>query len=42
MGRVERLCPSDSNINLFGNGKSIIDLDAEVADGAFDLGMSKQ
>jgi hypothetical protein len=32
----------DSDINLFRYGKGIIDLDAEVSDGAFDLGVPEQ
>jgi hypothetical protein len=37
-GRSCLLCPGNSDINLFCYGKGIIDLDAEVPDGAFDLG----
>jgi hypothetical protein len=36
------LCPGNSDINLFCYGKGIIDLDAEVPDGAFDLGVPEQ
>src|SRR5207249_1086408 len=31
-----------SHINLFRDGKFIINLDAEVSDGTFDLGMAEQ
>jgi hypothetical protein len=31
------LCPGISDVNLFRYGKSIIDLNAEVPDSAFDL-----
>jgi hypothetical protein len=31
------LCPGNSDVNLFRYGKGIIDLDAKVPDGAFDL-----
>ena len=41
-GRASLLCPAPSDINLFRYGKGIIDLDAEVPDGAFDLGMAEQ
>src|ERR1700693_3693353 len=42
LGRACPLCPSNSDINLFCYGQGIIDLDAEVSDGAFDLGVSEQ
>jgi hypothetical protein len=41
-GRACPLCPGDSDINLFRYGEGIIDLDSEVSDGAFDLGVAKQ
>jgi hypothetical protein len=41
-GRASLLCPAPSDINLFRYGKGIIDLDAEVPDGAFDFGVAKQ
>ena len=31
-----------SNVGLLGYGQSVIYLDAEIANGAFDLGMAKQ
>jgi hypothetical protein len=42
VGRACPLCPGISDINLFRYCQRIIDLDAEVSDRAFDLGMSKQ
>jgi len=36
------LCPNISDINLFRYRESIIYLDAEVSDGAFDLGVPEQ
>src|ERR1700730_6788363 len=37
-----RLCPCSSDVNLFSYGEGIIDFDAEIPDGALDLGMSQQ
>ena len=37
-----RLCPCSSDVDLFGYGESVIDLNAEIPDGALDLGMSQQ
>ena len=42
MGRACPLCPGISDINLFRYCKGIIDFDAEISDGAFDLCMFKQ
>jgi hypothetical protein len=36
------LCPGSSDVNLFRYGKGIIDLDAEVPDGAFNFGVAEQ
>jgi len=41
-GRASQLCPVISDINLFRYCQGVIDLDAEIPDGAFDLGMPKQ
>ena len=41
-GRACPLCPGISDINLFRYRKGIIDFDAEISDGAFDLCMSEQ
>jgi hypothetical protein len=41
-GRACPLCPGISDINLFGYCEGVIDLDAEISDGAFDLGMPEQ
>ena len=43
--RAERgwlLCPNDSHVSLFGHLKRVVDLNAEVARGALDLGVSEQ
>ena len=37
-----QLCPCTSDVNLFSYGEGIIDFDAEIPDGALDLGMSQQ
>jgi hypothetical protein len=42
LGRACPLCPGISDVNLFRYGQRVIDLDAEISDRAFDLGMSKQ
>jgi hypothetical protein len=36
------LCPGISDVNLFRHCQGVIDLDAEIPDRAFDLGMHKQ
>jgi hypothetical protein len=36
------LAPGISDINLFRYCKGVIDLDAEIPDHAFDLGMAEQ
>jgi hypothetical protein len=41
-GRAGPLCPSISDVNLLRYRKGIIDLDAEVSDGAFDFGVAEQ
>jgi hypothetical protein len=41
-GRACPLCPGISDINVFSYCQSIIHLDAEISDGAFDLGMPEQ
>jgi hypothetical protein len=42
MGRACPLCPGASDINLFCYCQSIIHFDAEISDGAFDLGVAEQ
>jgi hypothetical protein len=37
MGRT-----GDSKLNLLGDAEGVVDLDAEIADGAFELRMSEQ
>jgi hypothetical protein len=37
MGRACPLCPVRSDVDLFGNSERVIDLDAKIADRAFDL-----
>ena len=41
-GRACPLCPGISDINLFRYCQGVIDLDAEILDRAFDLGMTEQ
>src|SRR6266508_1673015 len=41
-GRACPLCPGTSDINLFRYRKGVIDLNAEVSDGAFNLGVAEQ
>jgi hypothetical protein len=42
VGQSTSALPGNSDINLFCYGQGVIDLDAEVSDGAFDLGMAEQ
>ena len=41
-GRADMLCPGISDVNLFRYCQGVIDLDAEIPDRAFDLGMPEQ
>ena len=41
-GKASRLCPSNSDVDLFGYGESVIDFDAEIPDSALDLRMPQQ
>ena len=41
-GRACPLCPCSSDINLFRDCEGVIHFDAEIPNGAFDLGMSEQ
>ena len=41
-GRACLLCPGISDVNLFRYCQGVIDLDAEIPDRAFDLGMPEQ
>ena len=41
-GRAIPHCPGRSDVDLFDYGESIIGLNAEIPDGALDLGMSQQ
>jgi hypothetical protein len=36
-GKVSRLCPGNSDVDLFGYGESVINLNAELPDCALDL-----
>ena len=36
-GKASRLCPGSSDVDLFGYGESVVDLNAEVAHRALDL-----
>jgi hypothetical protein len=42
VGRACPLCPGISDVSLFRYFYGVIDLDAEIPDRAFDLGMSNQ
>jgi hypothetical protein len=41
-GKASRLCPGSSDADLFGDGEGVIDLNAEIPDGALDFGLSQQ
>ena len=41
-GKASPLCPCSSDVDLFRDGESIIDLNPEIADSAFDLGVTEQ
>ena len=42
LGRACPLCPGISDVNLFSYRKRVIDLNAEVSDGAFDFDVPEQ
>jgi hypothetical protein len=42
LGRACPLCPDISDVDLFRYREGIVDLNAEVSDGAFDFGVAKQ
>jgi hypothetical protein len=42
MGRAWQLCPGISDLDFLRDLKCIVDLDAQVANGAFDLGVAEQ
>jgi hypothetical protein len=42
VGQSMSALPGNSDIDLFRYGQGVIDLDAEVSDGAFDLGVTEQ
>jgi hypothetical protein len=42
VGRACPLCPGISDIDSFRYCQSVIDLDAEIPDRTFDLGMTEQ
>ena len=42
MGRACLLCPGISDVNLFRYRQGVIYFDAQISDGAFDLGVAKQ
>src|ERR1700730_836586 len=41
-GKASRLCPCSSDVDLFGYGESVIDLNAEVAHRALNLLVPQQ
>jgi hypothetical protein len=42
VGRNELLRPGRSEVDLFRYGKGVINLNAKIPDGAFDLGVAEQ
>ena len=42
MGRASPLCPGISDVDLFRYREGIINLNAEIPDGALDLGVAEQ
>src|SRR5258707_13211995 len=42
VGQSMSALPGNSDIDLFRYGQGVIDLDTEVSDGAFDLGVAEQ
>jgi len=42
LGRARQLCPGISDVNFLSDLDRVIDLDAEIADGALDLGVAEQ
>jgi hypothetical protein len=42
LGQSMSALPGNSDIDLFCYGQGVIDLDTEVSDGAFDLGVAEQ
>ena len=42
LGRACPLCPGISDVDLFRYRKCVIDLNAEVSDGAFDFCVTQQ
>ena len=41
-GRVRQLCPGSSDVDFLRDLKRIVDLDAQIAHSAFDLGMAEE
>src|SRR5215467_12091241 len=41
-GRARQLCPSTSDVDFLGDLKRVVDLNAEVAHGAFDARVAEQ
>jgi len=42
VGGAALLRPGISEVHLFRDGKGVIDLNAEISDGALNLGVAKQ
>ena len=42
MGRAGLLCPGSSDVDLLGDRESVVDLNTEISNCAFDLRMAKQ
>jgi hypothetical protein len=41
-GRGRQLCPGISNVNFLGNLDGIVNLNAEIADGALNFGVAER
>ena len=41
-GRARRLCPQNSDINLFSDGQGVIDLNSEIPNGTLDLRVAEK
>jgi hypothetical protein len=42
LGRARQLCPGISDVNFLSDLDRVVDLDAEIADGALDLGVTER
>jgi hypothetical protein len=42
LGRLVQAAPENLDLDLLGNCERVINIDAEISDGALDLGMAQQ